>query len=84
VFIALSSKDYRFVTNYFESFTYSWQGGLGDFDYALLDSADNPHRYIAWSLLLGSLVLNMVVMFNLLISIITETANTVKRFAIEY
>jgi hypothetical protein len=50
----------------------------------VIDKEANPHRYIAWMLLLGSLVLNMVIMFNLLISIINETANVVRHFSLEY
>jgi len=81
--ISLASREYAFVKTIFDGFRFSWQSGMGDFPFDF-DKAENPHLYLAWMALFLSLILNMIVLFNLLISIVSETFEHVKTNRVEF
>ena len=69
--IALSNKEEEdvFVTGLVNSIVYVYMLSLGDFN----DGFGKNHTTLVWVLFLIATLFNLVVMFNLLIAIISET-----------
>lgn len=74
-FVTLSlgteNEDDRYVNNFSESLVYTYRIGLGDFDVEKF--ANNVQPTTVWILFLLCTVLNVIVMLNLLIAIISES-----------
>lgn len=84
LFISLRSGKDAFVNTFGESVRFSWMAGLGDFDYSVIDDHDNFNRPIAWAVLILCLAFNLILMFNLLLSVISETYEDVETKQVEY
>lgn len=85
LFTSLVSPDkFKQVTTLADGFRASWMASLGDFPFDKFDHEENPMRYLTWALLLIDLSMTMIVTFNLLISIVSETYELVRSHKIEY
>jgi hypothetical protein len=73
-------NDAKFLSNGIDAIIYVYAMCLGDFD---LDDMGTEQVFIARLLFILCTIFNMIIMFNLLISIISETFNTVMSFQIE-
>ncbi len=68
----------RFVKGFFEAVMFTYRMILGDFDTEKFGSVS---VLMVWFLFLLCTVLNMIVMLNLLIAIISESFNEINQFA---
>jgi hypothetical protein len=85
IFISLVTPEkFKHVTTLAGGFRASWMASLGEFPFEKFDHEDNPMRYLTWALLLIDLSVTMIVTFNLLISIVSETYEVVRSHKIEY
>jgi hypothetical protein len=56
---------------------------IGNFDYKGWNSPDNPNFNLIWMVYLLCITINLIVMLNLLIAIITDTYTTIREVKAE-
>ena len=65
----------RFIDNWHQSFTYSYQIIIGNFGVEKFDQSTNP--FLLWALFIMATMFTLIILLNMLVAIMSDSFNRV-------